>query len=273
MKTFINIETIIGSIDTYTTNDFSGYIIDNIKNPKKGSSKEDNSLWSFYSIIDNPEKSYIGSTRRCSNNCAMLYALCLDYDGGVYLDGVDNKYKQYEHYIYTSFRHMDKERKEKFRMILPLDKPYDCSILRSSAVKEYLNGIFNGCDTSTFAVSRTFYMPAIDVNNSTVYEYRINNGIKYSLDLDKIKEIIEEERKLLELKREQYKDEEDLTALIRYQQNKLKSVSKGNRNNEYWKSVYCLSQHGMNGSEIYYELKNFIDSDMDREFKAMCNRI
>jgi hypothetical protein len=273
MKAFINIETILGSIDNYNTDDFSGYIIDNITNPKKSSSKEDNSLWSFYSMVANPEKAYTGKVRRCSDNCSMIYALCLDYDGGVYLDGVHKKYKPYEHYIYTSFRHMDKEQKEKFRMILPLDKPYDCAIFRSSAVKDYLNKLFKGCDTSTFAVSRTFYMPAIDINNPSVYQHRINNGIKYSLNLDKIKEIIDEERKLLELKREQYKDEEDLTPLIRFQQNKLESVSKGNRNNEYWKSVYCLSQHGMDGSEIYNELKNYIDSDMDREFRAMCNRV
>lgn len=270
--TYINIEHTLGSIDTYTTDDFSGYLIDSITKPSTSADKTDNDLWSFYSIINKPELSYTGKPRRCANNCKAIYALCLDYDGGAYLDGVSKKFAKYEHYIYSSFRHLADGRTEKFRMILPLDKPYDCSLFEP-CVQEYLVSLFNGCDKTTFSRSRTFYMPCMDITNKKAYTYRINKGVKYSLDETKLKSIIKENNELLEKKREQYKDSTDLRPLIIAMQNKVNTATIGELNNTYWKAVYCLSQHGMNGSEIYYELVNFVASDMYDVFRSMCKRV
>lgn len=269
---FLNIEKRQGSIDTYTTPSIGEYVGKMVASPKIASSKTDNILWSFYSLVNNPESNYEGFVRRCGSNCKMIYAICLDYDGGATIDEVCASLSTYEYYMYTSFRHLFDAKTHKFRIILPLDKPYDCNLLRSKAVKDYMVSLFPGCDESTFAMSRTFYMPAKDINAPERYRYHINTGIKYSMDDKLFVSMIDAENKMIAECKERYVVGGDIAPLIANHQRKVKDAVDGSRNNTYWKSVYALSQQGLDGSKIYNTLKNHIDPAMDSELFSMCKR-
>jgi len=101
-----------------------------------------------------------GFVRRCADNVAEITLLILDYDGEETIDGIKDKFKDFEHSGYTSFSHksMAKLGKDCFRVIMPLKTSVTMEFYRSrkSAILKWAGEV----DQSSTDISRGFYLPS-----------------------------------------------------------------------------------------------------------------
>lgn len=91
---------------------------------------------------------------------------------------VENKFKKYDYVIYNSSSNNSKEGIEKFRLILNLEKPIYAKDLKYWRKFKKWKKIFEGCDESTFAIGRFFYMPNAYDKGGEKVEIKHNKGIK-----------------------------------------------------------------------------------------------
>ena len=113
-----------------------------------------------------------GTTKRCHNNIGDYSCLTLDYDDGYTIEDFQKQFKDYEFYLYTSSSHS--EEKHKYRVILPLEEPLNKDLLYEYAPE--LIETFKGCDKSTFARARLFFLPTEDSIKTH------NKGVLFNID-------------------------------------------------------------------------------------------
>jgi hypothetical protein len=100
-------------------------------------------------------------------------ALVIDYDHGVAIDDVKNKYAHVTHCGYTTYNH-GKDGTDRFRLIVPLKSPIsvDHYRTRNTAFQRF----FEWADATTFDLNRSFFVPSMTAANHGKAQTWINNG-------------------------------------------------------------------------------------------------
>lgn len=98
--------------------------------------------------------------RRCKQNIQEIYALLLDIDGTMTLDSAVAQWAQYEFFVYSTWG--NSRAKEKFRLVVPLDKPLSAADFDSR--HEAMTQEF-AVDGASFTMSQAFYLPAYSAAN------------------------------------------------------------------------------------------------------------
>lgn len=127
------------------------------------------------------------SPKCVKKNVVEIHAMILDYDSGqVTIDDIKTKFKDYQHFGYTSFSHLKDGVTHKFRVIIPLKIP--CPVeeweLRNKSFIEFAGGYYETddkelkpvVDGSTFAMSRIFYLPACPEERKHLFQFWTNEG-------------------------------------------------------------------------------------------------
>ncbi|MCP3867573.1 MAG: hypothetical protein GY703_05655, partial [Gammaproteobacteria bacterium] len=97
--------------------------------------------------------------------------LILDYDGGITLDQVKQRFQPYEYVYYTSYRHLHDGETEKFRLILPLKTPIptwrrynEHGIAVEGGdwyqILDALKALAGPCDPKSFDPNQMYLMPS-----------------------------------------------------------------------------------------------------------------
>lgn len=101
--------------------------------------------------------------RRLSANLVAMSMLVIDFDGGLPLEAVRDRFGGYEFICYTSISHRT-EGKDKFRLILPFTHPMPVSEFkrRVQAIKRWidLDGE-NVADDVSYSLGQLFLLPAV----------------------------------------------------------------------------------------------------------------
>lgn len=232
-------------------------------------------LWSFYVPFDSPTKfRKDGHPSGCAENMKAFHCLQIDYDSGeVSIMQFIEEWKPYVFALYTSPSHSNQV--EKFRVIIPLPKAHSPRIFTYKSTKEYMtNEVFEGCDVSTIDSYRKQRMPSRITPNSP-YKYYINSGnMLYDLPRNELNALMDSEDILNEskLRKSESFTNDNIEPLISSLKEKMINAVKGTRNRTYYSCAYCLSQHGMNGGDIYETLSDSIESEMESEFRDICTR-
>lgn len=116
---------------------------------------------------NHPEGLWVGRNRQSVRQYSMLL---LDYDDGTHPNWLNN-IGDYEWAWYTSWSHS--EERFKFRAIFPLAQPVSARYI--SERKQRLLSIFK-CDSSTFDLSRAFYLPATSPANASTFQCGSKQG-------------------------------------------------------------------------------------------------
>jgi hypothetical protein len=109
--------------------------------------------------------------RRKMINAIQVDMLIVDYDGGITIDQVKDRYSGYEYLGYTSYRHLLDGETHKFRLIFPLSLPIPSFTNVDEHGKEIDHGIFYdleqsifkfapGSDPSAYNGIQPFYFPS-----------------------------------------------------------------------------------------------------------------
>lgn len=155
-------------------------ILKMIQNPLS-KSKEECPLWMFCSLFEGSDK------KRNQENYDEINSLLLDFDDNVTIKEFQQKYSEFNYYLYTTTSHSKEQ--DKFRVIVPLKSPIKYSEVRRSEVLEALLGFFAGIDVSSF---RNFHnLPNKPLNPSDYYSFYNNSSEFFDVDIlkDDIKKI------------------------------------------------------------------------------------
>ena len=106
----------------------------------------------YGTAVESPELDPESGLPRCTGaNVDSLFAIQLDFDSGVTVEGFQERYARYRWSLYTSHSHGYKGDSPRFRVIVPLADPLPCAVLRSRRVRRNLTTWhFPGADP-TFA--------------------------------------------------------------------------------------------------------------------------
>ena len=110
-------------------------------------------------------------------NIASISALQLDYDSGMTIDGFCTMYADYGFLLYTSHSYGYKPG-ERFRVVMPLATPLDCSLLQNARVKRSLEFQFPNVDACCFDRGHFQILPCVRSRESP-YIHRTNRGRKW----------------------------------------------------------------------------------------------
>lgn len=142
--------------------------------------KDEVPLWLFVSLHKDAPR------RRNMLNYDAIHAIIIEWDNKVSIsmtiEQFEVKYKHLAYALHTTSSHTTA--RPKFRAILPLDMKYPYSMFHDRFVKEAMLEYFPGIDASCF--SNFQKIPALPANPSE-YQYRINQGAKFSYCLIKNK--------------------------------------------------------------------------------------
>lgn len=174
-----------------------------IQNPGiEAMTKDEIPLWGFYTlnVTQLPEFTQGGIEyySPCAENCKDVFALCIDYDYDLGAAKNGNKYVTYDEakalvagkgwqaYMHTSYSHQKPEKGnfDRFRVILPLDKPLDAREYMQTygaAFRAAILPMFDGCDPSTLSIARFFKIPSCPLARKTLYRWDILNGRRFSM--------------------------------------------------------------------------------------------
>jgi hypothetical protein len=121
-----------------------------------------------------------GYPRRYGDNVDFYYALHFDFDANVTIEAIRRKLLSYEHFGYTSYNHWKSFGVEKFRVIVPLNRPVTPEELRArkDAILEWLGDV----DKSTFSIGRLFYMPATSKRGKLYKRTWSNDGDLFNIE-------------------------------------------------------------------------------------------
>lgn len=98
--------------------------------------------------------------RRLKSNLVEMSMLVIDFDGGLPLDEVQQRFAKYEYVFYTSVRHR-RENKDKGRAVIPFTEPMPKAefLKRKSAIETWIGrGV---ADDVTYDEGQIFLLPAV----------------------------------------------------------------------------------------------------------------
>lgn len=136
-------------------------------------------------LIDNPERIW-GDIRCIANNIKYVTALTLDYDKKVSIQEFHDKFKAYRYYLYTTWSHFEQKKSggtDRFRVIVPLDKPLDMRFIGLPWLKKPLIDLFMVDDTSCFDRGHWQILPCAPSIDQYTSHY--NAGMDFSLSVIK----------------------------------------------------------------------------------------
>lgn len=110
-------------------------------------------------------------------NIASIYALQLDYDSGMTIDEFGSMFQDYRWSLYTSHSFGFKPG-QRFRVVMPLATPLDCSLLQNARVKRSLEFQFPNVDTCCFDRGHFQILPCIRYTGAP-YVHIQNAGKKW----------------------------------------------------------------------------------------------
>jgi hypothetical protein len=155
-------------------------------------------LWAFYTPKDQIVKLRPnGKPSGCIDNMYVMHTLQIDFDDGIKMDDVIDKWKDYTYLCFTTPSHSLE--KDKFRLIVPLDCGYVADIFRFREIKQEMLNMVEGCDKSTFDSFRKQRMPG-KMHIDSPYRYEVNTGKLYNIPeyicdmYDELSEAEEEEK-------------------------------------------------------------------------------
>jgi hypothetical protein len=121
---------------------------------------------------------------RDTDHAIAMTALTLDYDELVSLDEAKEMFKQYEYILYTSYNHqafkyhedgtIKDTPKDKFRIILPFDKP--CPVNEWLMIKEHVSKFSPNVDNTSKNITQLFCRNLVHSDNKTKAETHYNHG-------------------------------------------------------------------------------------------------
>lgn len=112
--------------------------------------------------------------RRCKDNVLRIHCLLIDCDGGMDRAAAEAQWAGFEYVIYSTHGHRWVSGKDKFRMVLPLERPL--TLVEAEERKTALTAITLGAvDKASFTVSQAFYFPTWCEHNAgdRFFEWRL----------------------------------------------------------------------------------------------------
>lgn len=109
-------------------------------------------------LVHGPKGEFRAARRE--TNIITVDALVLDYDGGASLETTINLLSDLglQHVGYTSHSHLRDGKTDKFRVIVPLNKP--CPKNEWAIRRHHFKDLFPEVDNSSYSFARSFYMPS-----------------------------------------------------------------------------------------------------------------
>lgn len=145
----------------------------------------------------------ISNGRRTQENYDKILALELDFDSNISIKEFEEKYKQFEYYLYTTSSHS--RHNNKFRVIVPLKFPVSFKLYSDKLFIECLTIFWEGIDSSCF---KNFHNMPNKPQNGEEYYYKINSGELWSFELlEKNYKRLERKKKSMELLRKMQKED------------------------------------------------------------------
>ena len=96
--------------------------------------------------------------RRCKENVERIHCLLIDVDGGMDRSAAEQQWAGFEYVIYSTWGHRWRTGKDKFRMVVPLERPL--TRLEAEQRKTMLTALTLGAvDKASFTISQAFYFP------------------------------------------------------------------------------------------------------------------
>lgn len=134
--------------------------------------KDEVPLWLFISLKQDTDR------KRNQLNYNTIHALIIEFDDGTSIEQFKSKYAKYKYALHTTSSHTKEH--NKFRVILPLDQPYDYQLFKQKSVKTAMLDHFAGIDPSCFSnFQKIPVLPKI----ASEYQYHFNKGeIKFGYD-------------------------------------------------------------------------------------------
>ena len=127
-----------------------------------------------------PDTGEVVPLRRKMNQ-VQVDALVLDYDGGITLDEVQQRFVDYTYLGYTSYSHLKDGTTHKFRLIFPLSQPIpirrdDETVVIYSDLAVPLGNFAGPCDPVVFNPNQVYYIPATHPDRLELATSWINQG-------------------------------------------------------------------------------------------------
>lgn len=145
-----------------------------------------------------PDSGYM----RCIGiNVQYIYAIALDYDNGITMEQFKDEYRGFQYSLYTSYSYGVKEG-DRFRVIVPLDRPLMCDLLNCKKVKDNLLFHWHGVDACAMDRGHFQILPARNPDGR--YEFYRNTGDRWDFDEAeyrqwKVQEDAEREQRMREI--------------------------------------------------------------------------
>lgn len=112
--------------------------------------------------------------RRCRDNVVRIHCLLIDVDGGMDRATAEQQWAGFEYVIYSTHGHRWVQGRDKFRMVLPLQRPL--TLHQAEERKTALTAITLGAvDKASFTISQAFYFPSWTEHNEQhrFFEWRL----------------------------------------------------------------------------------------------------
>lgn len=115
------------------------------------------------------------TVRRCKANLLRIFGIVLDFDSDVSIMDAEEKYKDFEYVVYTTFRNLTETNEKgelihKFRMVIPFSQPVEYKDIEK--YQDDIKTIFPDVDSASFSMSQAFYY------HSGIYHYaNYNKGV------------------------------------------------------------------------------------------------
>lgn len=153
-----------------------------LANPPVITEKDRCPLAIFGTPVSDPELDPESGLMRCTGaNVDSIYALALDYDNGMSIRQFIDDYNGIRFSLYTSYSYGIKAG-DRFRVIVPLKKPFPCELLTCRRVKENL--MFHWGNVDPCCVDRGHFQILCARNPNGNYVYHKNPGELWDFDLD-----------------------------------------------------------------------------------------
>lgn len=251
-----------------------------LKKPFVCANKEEAPLSIYGTLVPNPvlnpitlKAQYIGA------NIGSLYFLQLDYDSSCSIDEWMTDHKGLSYALYTSHSHGYKGNRDRFRVIVPLDKPLDCDLqdyyFKKVMVREW------GCDPSCFDRGHAQLIPIIREEKSP-YRSEYVKGKPYSIDWTKVDEEREMAHNEIDFRHavsafnKQYgppvNRSEEQERMLRWAEKGLSEMKEGERNMTSFSILSYLKRHDIDFMYID-RLAQCVEPDFVDEFTRMAARI
>lgn len=251
-----------------------------LRKPFVCANKEEAPLSIYGTLVPNPVlNQYTLKAQYIGANIGSLYFLQLDYDSSCSIDEWMADHKGLSYALYTSHSHGYKGSCDRFRVIVPLDKPLDCDLQDYYFKKVMVNEW--GCDPSCFDRGHAQLIPIIREEKSP-YRSEYVKGKPYSIDWKKVDEERERAHNEIDFRHavsafnKQYGPQvnrsEEQERMLRWAEKSLSEMKQGERN---MTSFSILSYLKRNDIDFMYidRLVQCVDPDFVDEFTRMAARL